>query len=361
MMPRGESQDEHDAFRALAQCVADFICLATADGQLLYLNPAGRKLLGLDDGTPTPQSLQACYSDRSWAVLREAVGPAVEATGRWEGRLQLRHLQTGQLRSMGTIIYPIGPEIGAPLVIVHRDRHDAVRNPDLEQFAYAASHDLQEPLRKIRAFGERLEQKCSATLNDTGRDCIQRMQNAAARMQHLIEGLLMLSRVTTHALDFLPVHLDEVAKAVVRDLAPQIEQLHAQVEIGPLPTIVAEPMQMRQLLFQLVANALKFHRADEPPRVRIEGQLLESGMAGGAGAACRLLIEDNGIGFEEQYREQIFGIFQRLHPRDVYEGIGIGLSICRRIVAFHGGTITARSVLGKGSAFEVVLPSSVEG
>jgi signal transduction histidine kinase len=221
-------------------------------------------------------------------------------------------------------------------------------------------------LRKIRAFGDRLALKCRDLLDDTARHCVERMQSAAARMQELIEGLLSLSRVTTRAQDFVTVDLAAIAGEVVGDLELQIEQVGGRVELGPMPTIQAEPLQIRQLLQNLIGNALKFRRGDEPPRVRIEARYVRPRPRSDPGASladeqCRITVEDNGIGFEEQYGERIFGVFQRLHPRDAYEGTGIGLAICRRIAEHHGGTITAHSVPGKGSTFTVTLPVAQSG
>ncbi|MFZ5831068.1 MAG: sensor histidine kinase [Planctomycetota bacterium] len=231
-------------------------------------------------------------------------------------------------------------------------------NRELEQFAYVASHDLQEPLRKIRTFGDRLESNCREQLDELGQECIDRMQSAAARMQMLIEGLLTLSRVTTRGQNFVPVDLAQVAHEVVGDLESQIERSGGRVEVGKLPTIEADPLQMRQLLQNLIGNALKFHRDEEPPVVQVHGRFVHgrSHRTSTALEQCRLVVEDNGIGFEAKYQERIFGVFQRLHSRDVFEGTGIGLAICRRIAERHGGTISATSVPGSGSTFEVVLP-----
>ena len=234
-------------------------------------------------------------------------------------------------------------------------------NQELEQFAYIASHDLQEPLRKIRTFSDRLEMKCKDQLDETGQECVERMQSAAARMQLLIDGLLSLSRVTTKVQQFVPVELAKVVQEVVSDLEVQIEQVGGRVEVGKLPTIQADALQMRQLLQNLIGNGLKFRRLDEPPVVKVLGRLLHgreqrAGRHPAAQQQCCLVVEDNGIGFEEKHQERIFGIFQRLHPRDVYEGTGIGLAICRRIVERHGGSISARSIPGSGSTFEIILP-----
>lgn len=239
-------------------------------------------------------------------------------------------------------------------------------NRELEQFAYVASHDLQEPLRKIRTFGDRLQIISGESLEEPARQCVQRMQNAAERMQELINGLLNLSRVTTKAADFITVDLMKVAQEVVSDLEVKIEQSGGRVEFDNLPTIQADPLQMRQLLQNLVGNALKFHREGETPRVRISGQAAAGkGRASGDRSPhdlwCRIEVQDNGIGFDEKYLDRIFDVFQRLHPRDVHEGTGVGLAICRKIVQRHGGTITARSQPDQGATFIVELPVKQQG
>jgi two-component system, LuxR family, sensor kinase FixL len=234
-------------------------------------------------------------------------------------------------------------------------------NQELEQFAYVASHDLQEPLRKIRTFSDRLLMKQAEKLDDDGRECLERMQSAATRMQSLIDGLLSLSRVTTRGQNFEIVDLAQIASEVVSDMEGPIEQLHALVEVGKLPTIQADPMQMRQLIQNLIGNALKFHREGVPPVVNVSGRYLHGPenrktCQSPTDEQCRIVVEDNGVGFEDKYAERIFGIFQRLYPRDVYEGTGIGLAICRRIAERHGGTITAHGDPDKGCTFEVLLP-----
>lgn len=224
----------------------------------------------------------------------------------------------------------------------------AQSNRELEQFAYVASHDLQEPLRKIQAFGDRLRTKCGSELTDDAQDCLKRMQNAAARMQILIQDLLALSRVSSQSQPFAPVDLADVVQLVISDLELRIEQLKARVEVGSLPTLVGDRIQLAQLLQNLIGNALKFHKPGEIPVVKVwsETQLGRS----------RIVIEDNGIGFDEKYLDRVFQIFQRLHGRNEYDGTGIGLAICRKIVERHGGTITASSAPGQGAKFIVTLP-----
>ncbi len=225
-------------------------------------------------------------------------------------------------------------------------------NGELEQFASVASHDLQEPLRKIEAFGDRLRTR-SASLDDTGRDYLARVLDSASRMRTLINDLLSFSRVTTRAQPFATVDLGRIAADVVSDLEGRLQQVNGRVDLQPLPSIEADPTQMRQLLQNLIGNALKFHRPGVTPVVEVDGKISSEA---GRKPQLVLTVKDNGIGFEEVYLDRIFEVFQRLHGRNEYEGTGIGLAICRKIAERHGGTITARSAPGEGATFIVTLP-----
>jgi PAS domain S-box-containing protein len=228
-------------------------------------------------------------------------------------------------------------------------------NRELEDFAYVASHDLQEPLRKIQAFGNLLEAEYGKEIGE-GQDYLNRMRGAAGRMSILIEDLLSFSRVTTKARPFTPIDLQTIASEVVEDLEARIRETKGSVVIEQLPTLNADPLQMRQLFQNLIANALKFHRPDVPPLVEVSAEPVTG--KNGTIKAYRLLISDNGIGFDEKYLDRIFAVFQRLHGHDAYEGTGIGLAVCRKIVERHGGSITAESREGQGATFIITLPAN---
>jgi light-regulated signal transduction histidine kinase (bacteriophytochrome) len=168
-------------------------------------------------------------------------------------------------------------------------------------------------------------------------------------MHTLINDLLGYSRVTTKAQPFKPTNLATIASEVIGDLETRIDETDAKVVVGELPTIDADELQMRQLFQNLISNALKFRKPDTPPKVEISSDVSE-------GDAVRIFVKDNGIGFDEKYLDRIFTPFQRLHARNEYEGTGIGLAVCRKIVERHGGTLTATSTAGEGSTFIATLP-----
>lgn len=234
-------------------------------------------------------------------------------------------------------------------------------NEELEQFAYVASHDLQEPLRKIRAFGDLLATEF-ITKEADALDYIQRMQNASSRMQVLIQDILSFSRVSQNSSKQEPLDLNSLVNEVVDDLENQIVRENAEVIIENLPTINGDRAQIKRLFQNLISNAIKFHQPGRPPRVTVTATKLSSAKmhlsfqnADPKTSYCRFEVADNGIGFDAQYTEKIFNIFQRLHGRTDYEGTGIGLAICKKIVTNHWGYITAESSKD-GSTFIVILP-----
>jgi light-regulated signal transduction histidine kinase (bacteriophytochrome) len=234
--------------------------------------------------------------------------------------------------------------------LMERQAQELARsNEELQNFAYIASHDLQEPLRKIIAFADRLRTKEGQKLTDLGLDYLTRMQNAAMRMGQLIEDLLVFSRVTTKAKPFKDVDLAAMVNGVLVDLEERTARLGAHIEVGPLPSLEAEPTQMRQLFQNLIANALKFHKEHISPVIHISSQIIDNGI-------CEIKVADNGIGIDRKYFDRIFKPFQRLHGKNEYEGTGIGLAICQKIAARHGGSITVDSDPGAGATFTLTLP-----
>jgi signal transduction histidine kinase len=221
-------------------------------------------------------------------------------------------------------------------------------NAELDQFASIASHDLQEPLRKVQMFSQRALEVDGDRLSEEGRDYLRRNTEAAARMQLLIEDLLTFSRVGTQNRPFVETDLNKTAQAVVSDLETAIQAAGGTVEIGDLPNVVVDEPQIRQLLQNLISNAIKFHRPDVPPVVRVDSTT--------KGRFAEVSVSDNGIGFDPRYANRIFRVFERLHGRGEYPGTGIGLALCRKIAERHGGSVTVDSNPGEGSVFTVTLP-----
>ena len=231
-------------------------------------------------------------------------------------------------------------------------------NRELEEFAFVASHDLQEPLRKIQAFSDRLETMFKDELGEKGIDYIGRMKNAAQRMSNLINDLLEFSRVTTRGKDFDDTDLNDVVADILSDLEIAINESNAQVNVDKLPVIQADKSQMQQLFLNLLSNAVKFRKAGTTPRIDITYEdVNEFSEELNVDAQWQVVtIKDNGIGFSQEYADKIFVPFQRLHGRSEYKGTGIGLSVCRRIVERHGGVIHAQSIEGEGATFTIKLP-----
>jgi two-component system CheB/CheR fusion protein len=236
-------------------------------------------------------------------------------------------------------------------------------NQELQQFAYAASHDLQEPLRKIIIFSGKLQQEYKDLLPEMGKEYINKMVSSSARMTRLIEDLLNFSRVSRSEEKFQDVNLNEVLQNVLNDFEVAIAQKNAIISYDHLPVIPAIPLQMTQLFQNIISNALKFSKESSSPMINISlkkevtDELANHPHLNSGVPYYKLTFKDNGIGFNQNYSEQIFTIFQRLHGKSEYSGTGIGLALCRKIADNHNGVIFARSEEEKGSEFHIILPA----
>ncbi len=238
-------------------------------------------------------------------------------------------------------------------------------NRELEDFAFVASHDLQEPLRKIRAFGNRLESGYNDVIDERGKDYLARMLNAAERMSMLISDLLAFSRVSTRGKDFDDVNLKTAVESILGDLEIAITEKSAQINVGDLPTVRGDKSQLEQVFLNLLSNALKFQSEGVTPVVNVSAQdateeETKDLLLSEEYEWTKITVSDNGIGFDQSFAEKIFAPFQRLHGRSEYKGTGIGLAVCRRIVERHNGQITATSAPGKGATFSIIRPKDSE-
>ena len=237
-----------------------------------------------------------------------------------------------------------------------------IANKELEDFTYVSSHDLQEPLRKIQTLVSIIIEEESNNLSEVGNNNFQRIQIAAGRMQLLIEDLIAFSRINTTERKFESTDLHAIIDDIKSELKDTIKEKNATIEANDLSPAYIIAFQFRQLLYNLISNALKFSRADIPSHIKIKsivvrGSKLKKAKFSRAIDYCHICVNDNGIGFEPHFSKRIFEVFQKLHGKEVYEGTGIGLAIVKKIVDNHNGNITATSELNKGAQFDIYIPA----
>jgi PAS domain S-box-containing protein len=371
--------DQHNLLGSIIDTMPDHIFVKDVNGRYVMDNRAHRNFLQLSEEDSIEGKTVFDFFEPQLAALYDAGDQDVLRTGvAQRNREEPGASRSGSELWLSTTKVPLRDPSGRVLGLVCVSADITERkaaeerltrfaaqlersNAELQNFASVASHDLQEPLRKILAFGDRLRVKCAPQLGEAGLDYLQRMQSAASRMSVLIQDLLKLTRITSRAQPFERCDLNAVIRGVLSDLEVAIEQKAAIIELGPMPEIDGDPVQLRQLFQNLVSNALKFQRPGVAPSVSIQARRIAAAAVPGwesksNAELCQITVRDNGIGFDPKFGEQIFVVFQRLHNRSEYEGTGIGLAVCRKITDRHGGTLVAESSEGQGAAFIVTLP-----
>lgn len=271
--------------------------------------------------------------------------------------LENRHLELSLAR--GQALLETQERERLEVVLQHKTNELARSSRDLDQFASIAGHELQEPLHSLLIFIDLFHKKYASAIDDRGWGYLNRVKNAANRMQQLVQDLLVYSRVSGPSSAEAPLVLRQVVDEILSELGARIEELQAVIRIGALPTVHGHATHFRQLLKPLISNGLKFHQPGKPPVLHISGKIIQDRRHNGVKKPellCQIEIHDQGIGIPAEHFNKIFGVFKRLHRRDEYEGTGIGLAVCRRIVEQCGGTISVQSRVGEGSSFIVTIP-----
>ncbi len=352
-------QGAEHPYRVLAETMNEGAASLARDGTILFCNRRLAEILQMEQAQLLGSRIGSYVEEEQRGGFELQLAGAAEAPRRAE-------FQCPTPRGKATVLFslsPIGVDGGEGVCLVATDLSEQKKleralenfaaqlsrsNEDLSQFAYSASHDLQEPLRHIVSFGDMLREH-SPGMSAEGADCAGRMQKAARRMSELIEALLQYSRACGQGDGLQTVDLARVAGEVLLDLHQEIQQRQARITVQALPRVQAVPLQMRQVLRNLVSNGLKFQRSDVPAELTIAGKPLPE-------HGWEISVQDNGIGFEPSAAERIFRPFQRLH-NSAYPGSGMGLAICRRIVNSYGGAIRANSQPGRGSTFYFTVPA----
>jgi len=396
--PELEAKKEQQKLLALLENSRDFVSLSDDEGNVSYVNAAGLKLLGLDNLDHARRHNSEYLMPEELGRLKDEVNKQLFENGQWSGEILYRHFKTGAaIPVQGTTMLVFDPVTGVSQgrATISRDlreekalrqqmidneqelerlvevRTDELKranidlnivNQNLEQFAYVASHDLQEPLRKINMFSALLQDKYANELNETGVRNLGIIRNAATRMTTLIQDLLAFSRVSRQDHLFEKVDLHQIFQQVLADVDVLIQQKGAVINYDSLCVVNGIPLHMTQLFQNLLSNALKFSKADVPPVISVSSRMMEPQEVAihpqlqNSTAYCEIKVKDNGIGFDPTYARKIFVIFQRLHGRGEYEGSGIGLALCQKIVIAHHGIIYAEAVEKQGATFTVILP-----
>jgi PAS domain S-box-containing protein len=344
----------------LSNNAIDVICTVDADGRFVSMNPACEQLWGYSQEEMIGRPYIELVVPEDVLKTNEVAAKIMAGEKALDFENRYRHKNGSHVHVMWSaswsesrqLMFSVARDITQRHLIGEKLKRAAAElersNLELQDFASVASHDLQEPLRKIQSFADELKLSMGDKIDVDERDTLDRIIEAGGRMRTLINDLLSFSRVTSMARPFVPVDLALTVREVLSDLETRTRDTKGEIDVCDLPTIDADPMQMRQLFQNLIGNGLKFQMPGVAPIIKIS---CENG-----GPNYRLSVTDNGIGFDEKYVDRIFTVFQRLHGRNEYEGTGIGLAICRKIAGRHGGEIEAHSAPGAGSTFTITLP-----
>ncbi|GAB4093647.1 sensor histidine kinase [Flaviaesturariibacter terrae] len=388
-------RDSEERFRLLTNSIPQIVWIVDAGGKTEYVNDRWETYTGQDGANVEREGRIAMIHPDDLPVIMDIWQLALQSgtPAHWEYRL--RHRDTGRYRWFLVQVLPLRDDAGtvrnwicaASDIQAHKDiageleqqvelrtreladlnemlRRQASElqrsNDDLQQFAHVASHDLKEPLRKIRTFGHRLTAEHGDVLPLRGREYLGKIEASAQRMSDMIDGVLHYSLIDSMEYRLIPVSLNELLAHVASDLEVLLQKKGGRLGFSALPVVAGIPVLLQQLFFNLVHNALKFSQPDLPPLVQVKAraataaELREAGLP--ASVPCQLItVRDNGIGFDPGHATSIFKTFTRLHSKDNYEGTGLGLALCQKIVQRHGGAIRAESRLGEGSTFTVLL------
>jgi len=347
-------------FRKLFDLAFDLLCIAGFDGYFKHLNPAWERTLGFsreelmadpflafvhpDDQDTTREAAQD-LTDRQDVVAFENRYRCKDGSYRW---LSWKSVPAPDEGLIYAVVQDVTEQKQASEAIQLYSHELERSNADLEQFAYIASHDLQEPLRMVTSYLQLLQRRYRGQLDADADEFIDYAVDGANRMKALINALLRYSRVSRAELQIEPVELDTVLHEVITDLQMAIEDAGAEITHDPLPTVSADRAQLRQVMQNLVENALKFSAEGQTPRIHVDVDEAATGWT--------LAVSDNGIGIDPAYQDQLFIPFKRLHGHDVYAGTGIGLAMCQKIVERHGGRLGIESEADKGTTFRFTLP-----
>ncbi|WP_350244265.1 sensor histidine kinase [Deinococcus sonorensis] len=369
---------ERDQLAQVAEASTDFIAFSDLDNRLLYINTAGRRLVGYEGRIPEQATLADLVHPEDQDLLIQQAWPAVRATGHWQGEMRLLHQGTGEAIDVHRTIFTVrDPATGAPVgfATVTRDIREIKRaererqawqasleaqvaertleltdlNAELDAFSSSVSHDLRTPIRHISGFAGLLRRALAQDDHEKSAAYLQVIEQAAGQMDALVESLLTLARQAREPLRRSPVNLARVITRLQAELQPDLGGRQVHWTVGTLPVVQGDETLLHQVLSNLLQNALKYSRQRPVSTIGIQARLQETEWV--------IEVRDNGVGFDPQDAGKLFGVFQRLHPASEFEGVGVGLATAQRIVTRHGGRIWATAVPGEGATFSFTLPA----